>query len=139
MGYSNDDLNFLYDKTAGRCHICRKRLAFSNYGVLGARACWEVDHSNARARGGTDYLRNLLPACIPCNRSKQHRSTRSARREFGYSRGPVSAAERTRRTNGNIARGGGAGAFLGGVVGGPVGAVVGGVLGGLIGYDIDVE
>jgi 5-methylcytosine-specific restriction endonuclease McrA len=31
---------------------------------------WEVDHIRPRSRGGTDYLRNLVPACIECNRSK---------------------------------------------------------------------
>lgn len=139
MGYSNDVLNYLYDKTAGRCHLCHRRLAFSSYGALGARRAWEVDHSNARARGGTDYLRNLLPACVPCNRSKQARSTRSARRAFGYSRAPLSFAERERQTNSNIMTCAGAGAVVGGAVAGPGGAFVGGLLGMLIGFDVNVD
>lgn len=97
MRYSNDTLLALYDKTAGRCHICRKRLLLSNYGILRARGGWEVDHSRARARGGSNYRRNLLPACIPCNRRKLAGSTRAARRAYGFKRAPISRSEMLRR------------------------------------------
>ena len=64
MGYDNDRLNDIFDKTDRDCHICGKRLAFSNYGVIGARGAWEVEHSVPRSRGGTDRLSNLYAACI---------------------------------------------------------------------------
>ncbi len=70
MGYTDDELNYIYDKTGGYCNWCEKKIAFRNYGRVGERGAWEVDHSNPLALGGTDYLRNLVPACIPCNRSK---------------------------------------------------------------------
>jgi hypothetical protein len=70
MGYSEEELGYIFDKTGGHCYHCRKKLAWSNYGVVGARGAWEVDHSRPRSSGGTDYLRNLVPSCIPCNRSK---------------------------------------------------------------------
>lgn len=70
VGYSDDDLNNIYDKTNGYCAYCGKKLAFCNYGQKGSHGAWEVDHSNPRSRGGTDYLRNLVPACIDCNREK---------------------------------------------------------------------
>ncbi|HEX76873.1 MAG TPA: HNH endonuclease [Dehalococcoidia bacterium] len=70
MPYSGGELRFIFDKTGGHCYYCRKRLAWSNYGVVGARGAWEVDHSKPRSRGGTEYLRNLVPSCVPCNRSK---------------------------------------------------------------------
>ena len=70
MSYTDDELSDIYDKTEGYCHHCGKRLAWINYGVPGARAAWEVDHSNPLSRGGTNYYRNLVPSCIPCNRSK---------------------------------------------------------------------
>lgn len=97
MRYSNDTLLTLYDKTAGRCHICRRRLLRGNYGVLRARGAWEVDHSRARARGGSNYRRNLLPACIPCNRRKLAGCTRAARRAHGFKRAPISRREMLRR------------------------------------------
>jgi len=70
MKYSEDELNFIYDKTDGHCYHCGKKIAWKNYGLTGAFAAWEVDHSRSKAQGGTDYLRNLVPSCIPCNRSK---------------------------------------------------------------------
>ena len=70
MAYSDEQLNHIYDKTNGYCYHCGKKLAFSNYGILYAKGAWEVDHSKSRKAGGTDYLRNLLPSCIPSNRRK---------------------------------------------------------------------
>lgn len=71
MAYSDEELNDIYDKNKGYCWHCGKKLAFTNYGKAGATGAWEVDHSNPTSRGGTDYYRNRVPACIPCNRSKQ--------------------------------------------------------------------
>ena len=70
MSYTNEKLNIIYDKNNGRCWHCNKKLSFTNYGMIGEKGAWEVDHSNPVSRGGTDYLRNLVPACIGCNRSK---------------------------------------------------------------------
>lgn len=71
LKYSEDDLNDIYDKTNGYCYYCGKKPSWKNYGVVGERGAWEVDHSNPKAQGGTDYFRNLVPSCISCNRSKQ--------------------------------------------------------------------
>ena len=72
--YSEEELTYIYDKTRGYCHICGQKVYYSNYiGFTSdphARSAWEVEHSNPRARGGTDYYRNLFPACVFCNRSK---------------------------------------------------------------------
>ncbi|MGB2581030.1 MAG: HNH endonuclease signature motif containing protein [Thermoplasmata archaeon] len=79
MGFSEEQLNDVYDKTGGYCEYCGKKIAFVNYGLMGGRGAWEVDHSNPRSRGGTDYMRNLVPACIPCNRDKSDRTGKSYR------------------------------------------------------------
>lgn len=76
MPYSEYELKIIFDKTGGYCYHCRKKLAWRNYGRIDTRGAWEVDHSNPRARGGTDYLRNLVPSCIPCNRAKGDQTTR---------------------------------------------------------------
>lgn len=72
--FSSDELNYIYDKNNGYCWHCGKKLAFTNYvGFTDdpyAKGSWEVDHSVPLARGGTEYLRNLVPACVPCNRAK---------------------------------------------------------------------
>jgi hypothetical protein len=79
MGYSEEVLNSIYDKNDGCCYYCGKRLAFKNYGRIYERGAWEVDHSVPKSRGGTSYLRNLVPACVDCNRSKGTRMGKSVR------------------------------------------------------------
>lgn len=76
---NRDTLAYIYDKTDGYCYHCGKKIAWSNYGQSGRRGAWEVDHSKPRSRGGTDHLNNLVPSCIPCNRSKGSMTTREFR------------------------------------------------------------
>jgi 5-methylcytosine-specific restriction endonuclease McrA len=73
MGYTDEELSYIYDKNNGYCWHCGKKLAFINYGRYGRKGAWEVDHSNPLSKGGTDYFRNLVPACVECNRSKGDR------------------------------------------------------------------
>ena len=68
--YNEEELIDIYYKNDGYCWWCGMKLALSNYGFLGEKAAWEVDHSNPISRGGTDYFRNLVPSCIGCNRLK---------------------------------------------------------------------
>lgn len=79
LGYSDEELRYIYDKTDGHCNICGKKLSFSNYGLYAEKGAWEVDHSNPVARGGTNYYRNLYPLCITCNRAKADRTTPQVR------------------------------------------------------------
>ena len=79
LPYSNEQLNDIYNKTDGYCHICGKKLSFTNYALVGERGAWEVDHSEPLRGGGTGYYRNLVPACIECNRSKGATSGRRIR------------------------------------------------------------
>jgi len=79
MQYSEETLCEVYYKTNGYCGYCEKKLALRNYGKADERGAWEVDHSVPRSRGGTDYLRNLVPACIECNRDKGARTGKSYR------------------------------------------------------------
>ncbi len=94
MGYTDEELTDIFERTDGCCHLCSSRIAFSNYGRLGARGAWEVDHSNPRANGGTDRLNNLYAACISCNRSKGTRATRVVRGWRGYRAAPFSTTKR---------------------------------------------
>lgn len=133
MPYTEDQLNDIFDRSGGDCHLCGKRLAFKNYASPGERAAWEVDHSNARARGGTHRLSNLRPACISCNRSKRDGSTRSARRGNGMTRSPMSKQRRSAEREDNTLLGLLSGAAAGGMVAGPLGALAGAFFGGLTG------
>lgn len=67
--YPEDRLRQVFEKTGGRCYYCGKRLAFENRGYEGWGS-WDVDHKVPRARGGSDNLRNLFPACWECNHAK---------------------------------------------------------------------
>jgi HNH endonuclease len=91
---TNKDLNSIYDRTDGACHICDKKLSFKNYGVSGTHGAWEIDHSVPRASGGTNHRSNLFAACIRCNRSKGSDSTRAARSQHGRSAAPLSKAKK---------------------------------------------
>ena len=108
----------IYDRSNGYCHICRKKVAFTNYGKAGERGSWEIDHSNPRANGGTDRLNNLYPACISCNRSKQHGSTRTERDRYGHTKAPYSRERANEFTENNTWAGAVAGASTGAMVGG---------------------
>lgn len=127
------DLNAIYDRTSGYCHICARKLAFINYGVFGAKGAWEVEHSLARALGGTHHGNNKYAACISCNSEKSHRwSTRTMRARNGRSRAPLSIKQRREAKQTQAL----AGAALLGIAGyafGPVGALIGAAIGVAIG------
>jgi 5-methylcytosine-specific restriction endonuclease McrA len=68
--WSDDDLNYIYNKTGGYCNYCEKKIDWSNYGKPRRKGAWTVDHMRPVSRGGTDHMNNLVPACVPCNSSK---------------------------------------------------------------------
>ena len=72
--YAADALNAVYDlchdgKT-GRCYYCGKAISFKNYGRVGEKGAWEVDHFIPESRGGIHSFENWVPACVPCNTEK---------------------------------------------------------------------
>lgn len=139
MGYTTGERRGIWQKTAGRCHLCKRRLALGQYGLAGARSAWEVDHSTPRAAGGTERWSNLLPACVPCNRSKQDKTTLAKRSENGFRRKPLLREERATEKRAAAAKGVTAGAVIGAIFGGPAGAAVGSLIGGLVGHAADPE
>ncbi|MGH2397006.1 MAG: HNH endonuclease [bacterium] len=68
--YDEGTLRAVFAKTNGRCHLCWRQIAFSNYAIHEARGGWEVDHSVPVSEGGTDHLNNLLPAHTSWGRIK---------------------------------------------------------------------
>jgi hypothetical protein len=139
MRYDIEILRRIYDRTDGHCHICGKKLSFVNYAIPSDRGAWEVEHSVAKAVGGTNHLNNLFPACISCNRAKGTGTSRAARAQYSRKRAPMSK-DRKENIRGNSALAGmGLGAIVGGLLGGPPGAFIGGALGGLIGHNSDPE
>jgi 5-methylcytosine-specific restriction endonuclease McrA len=139
MSYTDDQLESIYDRTDGCCHLCHKKLAFTNYGAFGERGAWEVEHSVPRARGGTNHGNNLFPACISCNRGKQHGSSRTARARLGHQRAPYGRKKKQRINKKRRVVGYLVGVAAGGAVAGPPGAVIGGIVGAALGHHARVR
>lgn len=140
MQYSNTDLRTIYDRTSGKCHVCGKQLALTNYGLFGHKGAWEVEHSNARVRGGTDRLNNLYAACISCNRSKGAVTTRAARAREGRTRAPLSREKRKAAKRENAVLGGTVAILAAAALGGTgVGLLVIGGIGALGGYNVNPD
>ncbi|HTD25207.1 MAG TPA: hypothetical protein VK738_21340 [Terriglobales bacterium] len=138
MASDKIELQRIFDRTDGHCHICWKKLCFNNYGDFGSRGCWEVEHSIARANGGTCHGNNKYAACISCNRSKGTNSSRLARLLNGRTRAPLSRSKKEKIRKDNTV----GGSFLGGLAGaflGPGGILLGAILGGVIGNSIKPE
>lgn len=70
MSYTNDELNDIYDRRSGTCFYCGIRLSFVNYGKVGQKGAWEVDHFIPVASKGTHQFYNWVAACIDCNTQK---------------------------------------------------------------------
>ncbi len=138
MAFDKQRQGEIYARTDGHCHICRKKLARKNYGVLNSRGAWEVEHSNPRAKGGSDRLNNLYPACISCNRSKGASTTSSARNKNGFKTAPLSRQKKTR----NAWLGGAGGLIVGRILLaplGPFGLIAGVAIGALVGNNHEPE
>lgn len=133
MAFASEKLNSIYDRTSGYCHICHKKLAFRNYGLIDGRGAWEVEHSNPIAKGGTNGRNNLYPACVRCNRSKGTSSTRSARAKNGKTRAPLSVEKRKEIKTQNAIVGSVAGAAVGSIFFGRSGTLIGALIGAHLG------
>lgn len=133
MPFNKIELDQIYRRTSGYCHLCHKKLSRRNYGQFGKRGAWEVEHSVPRSNGGTDHMNNLFPACCGCNRDKSNMTTRTARRWNGKVKAPMSptkrAAARTENTVFGMIGGGIAGLCIAGPIGGIVGAIACGKFG----------
>lgn len=128
------DKRLIFDRTDGRCHLCGKRLCFSNYGKFGDKGAWEIEHSRPQALGGSDHGNNLYPACIRCNRQKQAQSTRRVRAALGRTKAPLSKVQRKSVSLQRRIAGVGIGAFTGFRIAGPPGVLVGSLVGFAVGH-----
>lgn len=137
--YSNEQLNAIYDRTSGYCHLCHKKLAFKNYASYDQRGAWEVEHSRAKANGGSDRSTNLYAACISCNRAKSTSTTRLARAKSGKKYAPLSKAKRQQAKMELAVSGSALGAAIGGIFFGPGGALIGSIAGAAQGHKINPD
>lgn len=125
MRFTKEQLDRIYRKTSGYCHLCHARLSRNNHARAGQRGAWHVEHSIPRAKGGTDHLNNLKPACISCNLEKCTKTTRTVRGRNGKTRAPLSVEKRKQAKSENALLGAIGGGMVGFAVAGPVGAAIG--------------
>ena len=64
MGFPDEVVEQAWERQAGRCAYCGKKLSWWNRGQDDAWGAWEPHHKKPLADGGTDYLRNLAVLCI---------------------------------------------------------------------------
>lgn len=138
MNVNEEKLNKIFDKTRGKCHLCHKQLAFFNYGIVGAKSAWEIEHSKPKSRGGSDHLNNLYAACITCNREKGNGTNYSVRSKNGVRKAPLPENSRRKAVIANTAKGALAGAAIGRLLG-PGGIIIGGAIGALVGNEADPD
>jgi 5-methylcytosine-specific restriction endonuclease McrA len=128
-----EKLNKIFEKTDGHCHLCHTKLVFKNYAQSAKIGKWEIEHSKPKAKGGTDHLNNLFPACVKCNNEKGVLATKTIRARKLVTRAPLSLKKKVKIKEANTLGGAIIGATSGALVGGPIGVIIGSVLGGLIG------
>lgn len=140
MAWTKEELDRIYQRTRGRCHLCGKTVARSNHGRAGRRGSWEVDHSRSRRRGGGDHPNNLRAACLFCNRSKGGGTNGRVRRKHGRTRAPRSPAEFERAKRDAGMSWGLRSMVAAGVLGmTPGGVLLSGAVGGALAYSNDPE
>lgn len=138
MAWNAEELDWIFRRTSGKCHLCHGLLARCNYAREGERGAWEVEHSVPRSKGGTDRLSNLYAAHIKCNRDKSAMTTRTARGWNGKTRAPMSPEKREKAQVENTVLGGGVGALVGLALG-PGGWILGALVGGCFGSELDPD
>lgn len=97
------DLTRIWDRTAGRCHLCHEDVDLGTYGLVSyfGREAATVDHLVPQSHGGLDNRRNLMPAHHGCNASRGTRPPASARLQLsGRANAPLSTAGRATATVG---------------------------------------
>ena len=82
--WGEETLPRVYNETGGYCSYCPKKLAWKNYGAIGRRGAWEVDHIIQMSGGVTDHINNLFPACVQCNGEKGTMTLRQNRKYVGF-------------------------------------------------------
>lgn len=139
MPFELEQLTRIFNRTSGYCHICHKKICRHNYGKLGKRGAWEVEHSVPQCKSGSHHGNNLYAACITCNRDKGRLTTRTVRGWNGHSKAPMSVERREAARAENTFLGLVGGGLAGLALGGPIGLAIGIAAGGKFGNSLNPD
>jgi hypothetical protein len=126
QSFDDDTLRSIYAATAGFCHRCRRKLAYSRFGCDAGRGAWDIDAVCPQPRATA-----LVPICRACQRRAPLRPPQPAAParpvpEDISEPAPEGAAVST-------------GALVGGAFGALLGGLWGALLGGLVGATFELH
>ncbi|MDC0670812.1 hypothetical protein [Nannocystis radixulma] len=128
MAFDSDTLNTIYASTQGFCHRCRRKLAFSRFGLHDGRGAWDIDAVSPHPK-----VTALLPGCLRCvQKPTPRRLPKSAPVPVAGDDKPAARPETGGEPSAHEDEPIGDTALVGGAAGAVIGGLWGAVLGGLI-------
>jgi len=128
MAFDSDTLNTIYASTQGFCHRCRRKLAFSRFGLGDGRGAWDIDAVSPHPK-----VHALLPGCLRCvQKPTPRRLPRTTPAPVVHEDRPAAAPEPEPAAQAEEEDPIGDTALVGGAAGAVLGGLWGAVLGGLI-------
>ncbi len=70
MIYTDEDVNWVFNRMGGRCFYCSMRLSRENFGLIVERGAWDIDNFIPLSRNGAFRRDNWVPSCIICETVK---------------------------------------------------------------------
>lgn len=72
VAFSHSIVKEVYTSTGGLCFYCQKQLGPCENRLHR----WEIDHLDPWAKGGSNDIGNLVPACFDCNKHKSDKNVK---------------------------------------------------------------
>jgi 5-methylcytosine-specific restriction endonuclease McrA len=66
MTYSDEDISWTYNRTAGCCFYCGLQIDLNNYGLTGGQGAWTIDNLIPVFHNMMHKRDNFVPACMSC-------------------------------------------------------------------------
>jgi hypothetical protein len=72
MAYTDDEIKWVYKRTAGHCFYCGEHLTLGCYGLVADRGAWDIDDFIPTLNKGERRRENWVPACLFCDCIKRN-------------------------------------------------------------------
>ncbi len=70
MRYTDLEIKWVFNRTAGSCLYCGTSLVLGNYGLVAEAGAWDINCFIPRPSQGEQRRDNLVPACVLCDALK---------------------------------------------------------------------